>query len=124
MAYQHIKLPAGGAKISIKDGTLQVPDNAILGYVEGDGIGVDITPACLRIWDAAVAKAYGGKRKVHWCEIYLGEKAQKLYDGWSIVMADHSARKYRDRVSGRRHPLKGPAVFLFIGGTDGHFFQT
>ena len=81
MSYQHVKLPAGGQKISIAGDKLVVPDQPILGYVEGDGIGIDITPACLRIWDAAVAKAYGGKRKVHWCEIYLGEKAQKLYGG-------------------------------------------
>jgi isocitrate dehydrogenase len=106
MAYQHIKLPAGGAKISIKDGKLQVPDNAILGYVEGDGIGVDITPACLRIWDAAVAKAYGGKRKVHWCEIYLGEKAQKLYDG--NFFPDETLEAIKDLVVSIKGPLTTP----------------
>ncbi len=77
----HIKYPTSGEKITAKDGKLHVPDNPILGYVEGDGIGPDITRASMRIWDAAVEKAYGGERKVHWCELYMGEKAAGLYDG-------------------------------------------
>jgi isocitrate dehydrogenase len=79
--YRHIKIPTTGEKITVQNGKLAVPDQPILGYVEGDGIGPDITKACLRIWDAAVAKAYGGKRKIHWCETFLGEKAAGLYDG-------------------------------------------
>ena len=106
MTYQHVKLPAGGAKISIKDGKLNVPDNPILGFVEGDGIGVDITPASLRIWDAAVAKAYGGKRKIHWCEIYLGEKAQKLYDG--NFFPDETLEAIKDLVVSIKGPLTTP----------------
>ena len=74
MSYKHVKLPSSGTKITTANGKLVVPDQPILGYVEGDGIGVDITPASMKIWDAAVAKAYNGKRKIHWCEIYLGEK--------------------------------------------------
>ena len=81
MAYQHIRIPTSGEKITIKDGKLNVPDQPILGFVEGDGIGPDITKASLRVWDAAVAEAYGGQRKIHWCEIYLGEKAAEIYDG-------------------------------------------
>ncbi len=81
MAYQHIQLPETGHKITIEDGKLQVPDQPILGYVEGDGIGPDITRACLRVWDAAVEQAYGGQRKIHWCELFMGEKAASLYDG-------------------------------------------
>ena len=81
MEYRHIKIPTTGQKITVKDGQLTVPDQPIIGYVEGDGIGPDITKACLRIWDAAVAKAYNGTRKIHWCETYLGEKAAGLYDG-------------------------------------------
>ncbi len=81
MSYQHINLPQGGEKISVKDGQLVVPDQPILGFVEGDGIGPDITSASLRVWDAAVAKAYNGKRKVHWCELYMGEKAAGIYEG-------------------------------------------
>ncbi|MDB5975368.1 MAG: icd [Nevskia sp.] len=80
-AYRHIKIPTTGEKITVRDGKLHVPEQPIVGYVEGDGIGPDITKACLRIWDAAVAKAYGGKRKIHWCETFLGEKAAGLYDG-------------------------------------------
>jgi len=81
MAYQHIRMPEGGEKIQVIDGRHQVPDNPILGFVEGDGIGPDITSACLRVWDAAVEKAYGGKRRVHWAELFLGEKAAGIYDG-------------------------------------------
>ena len=81
MSYRHIKIPLGGQKITVQDNRLKVSDNPILGLIEGDGIGPDITRASLRVWDAAVAKAYGGKRKVHWAELYLGEKAGGLYDG-------------------------------------------
>lgn len=81
MAYQHIRLPDTGHKITIQDGKLQVPDEPIVGYVEGDGIGPDITRACLRVWDAAVKQAYGGQRKIHWCELFMGEKAASHYDG-------------------------------------------
>ena len=106
MSYQHVKLPAGGQKISIAGDKLVVPDQPILGYVEGDGIGIDITPACLRIWDAAVAKAYGGKRKVHWCEIYLGEKAQKLYGG--NYFPDETLAAMKDLVVSIKGPLTTP----------------
>lgn len=81
MAYQHIRLPDTGHKITIQDGKLQVPDEPIVGYVEGDGIGPDITRACLRVWDAAVKQAYRGQRKIHWCELFMGEKAASHYDG-------------------------------------------
>lgn len=81
MGYQHINLPAGGEKITVQNGKLTVPDNPILGLIEGDGIGRDITAASLRVWDTAIAAAYAGQRKVHWCELYLGEKAAKIYDG-------------------------------------------
>ena len=81
MSYEHIRLPEAGDKITVQNDRLQVTDQPILGYVEGDGIGPDITRACLRIWDAAVDKAYGGRRKVHWAELFLGEKAAGIYDG-------------------------------------------
>ena len=81
MSYRHVKLPESGQKVTVSDNRLVVPDNPILGFVEGDGIGPDITRASLRVWDAAVEKAYGGKRKVHWAELYLGEKAAGIYDG-------------------------------------------
>ncbi len=81
MAYKHIRLPEDGQKITVENDQMTVPDNPILGYVEGDGIGPDITKACMRIWDAAVEKAYNGKRKIHWAELFMGEKASKVYDG-------------------------------------------
>jgi len=78
---QHIQYPESGEKIRVVDGRIQVPDNPIVGYVEGDGIGPDITRASMRIWDGAVEKAYGGRRRIHWAELYMGEKAAGLYDG-------------------------------------------
>ena len=72
--YQHVNVPAGGAKINVKpDFSLEVPDNPIIPYIEGDGTGVDITPVMIKVVDAAVARAYGGKRRIHWMEIYAGE---------------------------------------------------
>ncbi|GAB3682320.1 isocitrate dehydrogenase (NADP(+)) [Salinisphaera aquimarina] len=81
MAYKHVRLPEDGKKITVENDKMHVPDNPILGYIEGDGIGPDITKACMRIWDAAVEKAYGGDRKIHWAELFMGEKAAKVYDG-------------------------------------------
>jgi isocitrate dehydrogenase len=105
-ALRHIKIPATGEKITIKNGKLQVPDQAIVGYVEGDGIGPDITKACLRIWDAAVKKAYGGKRKIHWCETFLGEKAAGLYDG--NYCPDETLKVLQDLVVSIKGPLTTP----------------
>jgi isocitrate dehydrogenase len=81
MAYQHIKIPATGKKITVnKDFSLNVPDQPIIPYIEGDGTGVDITPVMRQVVDAAVKKAYQGKRTIQWMEIYAGEKAAKIYD--------------------------------------------
>jgi isocitrate dehydrogenase len=81
MSYQHLVIPPGGAKITVRDGRLVVPDNPILGFVRGDGIGPDIMRASLRVWDAAVSQAFGGRRRVHWMEIFMGEQAAALYGG-------------------------------------------
>src|SRR5471032_2211816 len=84
-SYQHVKVPAGGHSIIInKDFSLNVPDQPIIPYIEGDGTGLDITPVMIKVVDAAVAKAYGGKRKIHWMEIFAGEKSTKIYgpDVW------------------------------------------
>jgi isocitrate dehydrogenase len=105
-AYRHIKIPTTGEKITVKNGKLHVPDQPIVGYVEGDGIGPDITKACLRIWDAAVKKAYGGKRKIHWCETYLGEKAAGLYDG--NYCPDETLKVLQDLVVSIKGPLTTP----------------
>ncbi|HUR42000.1 MAG TPA: isocitrate dehydrogenase (NADP(+)) [Verrucomicrobiae bacterium] len=105
-AYRHIKIPTTGEKITVKNGKLKVPEQPIVGYVEGDGIGPDITKACLRIWDAAVKKAYGGKRKIHWCETYLGEKAAGLYDG--NYCPDETLKVLQDLVVSIKGPLTTP----------------
>ena len=106
MTYRHIKIPTTGEKISVRDGKLHVPDQAIVGYVEGDGIGPDITKACLRIWDAAVAKAYEGKRKIHWCETYLGEKAAGIYEG--NYCPDETLKALQELVVSIKGPLTTP----------------
>ncbi|THB75202.1 MAG: isocitrate dehydrogenase (NADP(+)) [Gammaproteobacteria bacterium] len=85
---------------------MMVPNNPILGYVEGDGIGPDITNACLRVWDAAVEKAYNGKRKVYWAELFLGEKAASLYDG--NYFPDETVEAMKDLVVSIKGPLTTP----------------
>ncbi len=108
MAYTNVKVPAGGAKISIKNGKLQVPDHPILPFVEGDGTGRDIWRASVRVFDAAVEKAYGGKRKVHWMEVYAGEKAFKLFNSW---LPDETTEAFKEFLVGIKGPLTTP-----IGG--------
>lgn len=109
MAYQNIKVPTKGEKITFSNGKVHVPDNPIVAFIEGDGIGVDITPASLHVWDAAVEKAYGGKRKISWMEIYSGEKAAALYDG--NYMPEETFAAMREYVVGIKGPLTTP-----IGG--------
>ena len=110
MTYQHINLPTTGEKITIKNEKLCVPDQPIVGFVEGDGIGPDITSACLRVWDSAVEKAYAGKRKIHWCELYLGEKAAGLYDG------DYFPKETLDAICDLIVAIKGPLTTPVGGG--------
>lgn len=107
---QHIKYPEGGEKITVVDGRLEVPLNPVLGYVEGDGIGPDITRACLRVWDAAVEKAYNGKRKIHWMELYMGEKAAGIYDG------DYFPQETVDAMKDIIVSIKGPLTTPVGGG--------
>ena len=106
MAYQHIRIPESGEKITVKSGKLHVPDQPIVGYVEGDGIGPDITRASLRVWDAAVEEAYGGERKIHWCEIFLGEKAAEIYDG--NYFPEETLEAIKDLVVAIKGPLTTP----------------
>jgi isocitrate dehydrogenase len=106
--YQHIKVPSTGSKITVnKDHSLNVPDQPIIPFIEGDGIGVDITPPMLRVVDAAVAKAYGGKRKIAWMEVYAGEKAVKVYgnDSW---LPDETVQAVSDYVVSIKGPLTTP----------------
>ncbi|HEY8243444.1 MAG TPA: NADP-dependent isocitrate dehydrogenase [Casimicrobiaceae bacterium] len=106
--YQHVKVPAGGAKITLnKDFTLNVPDHPIIPYIEGDGTGVDITPVMIKVVDAAVAKAYGGKRKIHWMEIYAGEKATRVY-GPDVWLPDETLKIVKDYVVSIKGPLTTP----------------
>ncbi len=106
--YQHAKVPAAGQKITVnKDSSLNVPDNPIIPYIEGDGTGVDITPVMIRVVDAAVAKAYGGKRKIHWMEIYAGEKSTKVY-GPDVWLPDETLTIVRDYVVSIKGPLTTP----------------
>ena len=110
MSYRHIRIPDSGQKISVEENSLQVPDQPILGFVEGDGIGPDITNAAMRIWDAAVEKAYGGQRKVHWAELYLGEKAASIYDG------DYFPAETLDAIKDLVVAIKGPLTTPVGGG--------
>ena len=108
MAYTNVKVPESGAKISIKDGNLEVPDNPIIPFVEGDGTGRDIWRASVRVFDAAVKKAYGGQRKVHWMEVYAGEKSYKMFQSW---LPDETTEAFREFLVGIKGPLTTP-----IGG--------
>lgn len=107
MSYQHIKVPAG-EKITVnKDFSLNVPDNPIIPYIEGDGTGVDITPVMLKVVDAAVEKAYGGKRKISWMEIYAGEKSTRIY-GPDVWLPDETLQVVKDYVVSIKGPLTTP----------------
>ena len=108
MAYTNVKVPEGGAKISIKDGKLEVPENPIIPFVEGDGTGRDIWRASVRVFDAAVEKAYDGKRKIHWMEVYAGEKSYKMFQSW---LPDETTEAFKEFLVGIKGPLTTP-----IGG--------
>jgi len=105
MAYKQVKVPAGGAKITISGGRLQVPDEPIIPFVEGDGTGRDIWRASVRVFDAAVQKAYGGKRKVHWMEVYAGEKSFKMFQTW---LPDETVQAFKEFLVGIKGPLTTP----------------
>jgi isocitrate dehydrogenase len=106
--YQHIKVPAEGQKITVKaDKTLNVPNHPIIPYIEGDGTGLDITPVMLKVVDAAVAKAYGGQRQIHWMEIYAGEKSTRIY-GPDVWLPQETLDVVRDYVVSIKGPLTTP----------------
>jgi isocitrate dehydrogenase len=106
MQYEHIRVPVEGRKITVNpDGTLNVPDRPIIPYIEGDGIGIDVTPVMLRVTNAAVQKAYGDERRIEWMEIYCGEKANKLYGQW---FPDETLHALRDFVVSIKGPLGTP----------------
>ena len=106
--YQHIKVPAEGQKITVNaDYSLNVPDNPIIPFIEGDGTGVDISPVMIKVIDAAVAKAYGGKRKISWMEIYAGEKSTKVY-GPDVWLPEETLKVLKDYVVSIKGPLTTP----------------
>ena len=108
MPYQHIKVPTGGDKITVNaDFSLNVSDQPIIPYIEGDGTGFDITPVMIKVVDAAVEKAYGGKRKIHWMEIYAGEKATKVY-GPDVWLPEETLEVLKDYVVSIKGPLTTP----------------
>jgi len=106
MTYSKIIVPSEGERITTREGKLSVPDNPILLWIEGDGIGPDIMTASKRIWDAAVAKAYGGQRKIAWMEIYAGEKAAKVFGG--DYFPAESLQAIREFIVGIKGPLTTP----------------
>ncbi|AOK53623.1 NADP-dependent isocitrate dehydrogenase [Burkholderia stagnalis] len=108
MPYQHIKVPEGGDKITVnKDFSLNVSEQPIIPYIEGDGTGFDITPVMIKVVDAAVERAYKGKRKIHWMEIYAGEKATKVY-GPDVWLPDETLQVLKEYVVSIKGPLTTP----------------
>ncbi|ADR59466.1 MULTISPECIES: NADP-dependent isocitrate dehydrogenase [Pseudomonas] len=108
MGYQKIKVPTDGTKITVNaDHSLNVPDNPIIPYIEGDGIGVDVSPVMIKVVDAAVEKAYGGKRKIAWMEVYAGEKATQVYDQ-DTWLPQETLDAVRDYVVSIKGPLTTP----------------
>ena len=107
-SYQHIKVPAEGTKITVNpDMSLTVPNQPVIPYIEGDGTGVDITPVMLKVVDAAVAKAYGGNKKIHWMEVYAGEKSTKVY-GPDVWLPEETLAAVKDYVVSIKGPLTTP----------------
>ena len=105
MTYTHIKVPADGAKITIQNGQLQVPDNPIIPFVEGDGTGRDIWRATARVLNAAVEKAYHGQREIHWMEVFAGEKAFKQFNSW---LPEETTEAFKEFLVGIKGPLTTP----------------
>jgi isocitrate dehydrogenase len=107
-AFQHVTVPTGGQKITVNnDFSINVTDQPIIPYIEGDGTGVDITPVMIQVVDAAVAKAYGGERKIHWMEIYAGEKATQVY-GADVWLPDETLAIVKDYIVSIKGPLTTP----------------
>ncbi len=106
MAYNKIEVPSDGEKVTVTNGKLNVPDNPILLFIEGDGIGYDIMTASKRIWDASVEKAFNGSKKITWMEVYAGEKAAGVYDG--DYMPEETFDALREYLIGIKGPLTTP----------------
>ena len=101
----NIEIPSYGSRITIENGTLNVPDNPVVPYIAGDGIGVDISPVMLEVVDGAVEKAYGGARRIHWVEVYAGEKANHLSGSW---LPDETIEVMKEYLVSIKGPLTTP----------------
>jgi isocitrate dehydrogenase len=108
MEYKNVQVPLEGEKITIDNGILQVPDHPIIPFVEGDGTGRDIWQASVRVFEAAVEKAYLGKRKIHWMEVYAGEKSFRQFGDW---LPNETVQAFTEFLVGIKGPLTTP-----IGG--------
>src|SRR5258707_210203 len=108
MVYTHAKVPATGEKVTTRDGKLHVPDQPIIPFIEGDGTGRDIWRASVRVFDAAVQKAYGGRRKIQWMEVFAGQKSFDKLGSW---LPDETVEAFREFLVGIKGPLTTP-----IGG--------
>ena len=107
MGYQKIEVPAGEKITADANGTLNVPNNPIIPYIEGDGIGVDVTPPMIAVIDAAIEKAYGSDRKISWMEVYAGEKATTIYDA-DTWLPEETLQAFREFKVGIKGPLTTP----------------
>jgi isocitrate dehydrogenase len=108
MSFDKIEVPAGGEKITVNaDNSLTVPDKPVVPFIEGDGIGVDVTPAMKIVVDAAIEKAYGGKKSIAWMEVYAGEKANNLYGG-DVWMPEETLQAVKEYVVSIKGPLTTP----------------
>ena len=106
--YQHIQVPSGGQKITVNpDFTLNVPEQPIIPFIEGDGTGLDITPVMIKVVDAAVEKSYGGQRKIHWMEVYAGEKSTRVY-GPDVWLSEETLAALKEYVVSIKGPLTTP----------------
>src|SRR5262245_9133603 len=105
MDYRHAKVPASGTGIGTRDGKLAVPDQPIIPFIEGDGTGPDIWRAAVRVFDTAVAKAYGGARRIHWMEGFAGEKSNTAFGSW---LPDETVEAFREFRVGIKGPLTTP----------------
>ena len=107
MAYKHIQIPKEGTKIALKNGNLVVPDNPIIPYIEGDGIGIDITPVMIDVVDNAVRKAYKDSKKISWMEVYCGEKSTQIYDK-DTWLPDETIKALKEFIISIKGPLTTP----------------
>ena len=107
MSYKHINIPTEGTKITFENGSLVVPNNPIIPFIEGDGIGVDITPAMIDVVDNAVKVAYAGEKKISWMEVYCGEKSTNIYDK-DTWLPDETIEALKEYIVSIKGPLTTP----------------